>query len=255
MSRLWALATNTFREAVRDRVLYSILFFAVGVLFLSLAMEELTIGDQAKVVRGVAQGAMDVFGSIIAMFLGVSLVWKEIDRKTIYTILSKPIPRWMFVLGKYSGLVLTLLVEVLILTAVYTAMMLVQQGMPPFVVYVSMGMLMAELMLLTAWSTLFSSFTTPTTAAAFTLAIFIIGHLADDIWLFGSQAEHEGVKSVARFLYWALPNFEVFSIRAEAVHERAVPWDRVGLGLLYGLGYTTAVLGAAVAIFQRRDMK
>lgn len=255
MSRLWALASNTFREAVRDRVLYSILFFAVGVLLLSLTMDELTIGDHQKVVRSVAQGAIDTFGSIIAMFLGVSLVWKEIDRKTIYTILSKPIPRWMFLLGKYGGLVLTLLVEVLIMTAVYTLLMVVQQGMPPGVVYVSMGMLMVELMLLTAWSTLFSSFTTPTTAAAFTLAIFVIGHLADDIWLFGSQADNETVRTVARVLYWALPNFEVFSIRPEAVHERAVPWDRVGLGLAYGVGYTTAVLAAAVGIFQRRDMK
>ena len=88
MRRLWALASNTFREAVRDRVLYSILFFAVGIILLSLALREITIGDQAKVVRSVAQGSIDIFGSIIAMFLGVSLVWKEIERKTVYTILS-----------------------------------------------------------------------------------------------------------------------------------------------------------------------
>jgi hypothetical protein len=121
MSRLLGLAINTFREAVRDRVLYSILFFGVGVIFLSLALEELTIGDQAKVVRSVGQGAIDSFGSLIAMFLGVSLVWKELDKKTIYTILSKPIPRWMFVIGKYLGLLLTLLVEVTILMVIYRA--------------------------------------------------------------------------------------------------------------------------------------
>ncbi len=255
MSRLWALAANTCREAIRDRVLYSILFFAVGVLILSLAVREITIGDQATVVRSVAQGSIDLFGSIIAMFLGVSLVYKEIDRKTVYSILSKPIPRWMFVLGKYLGLVLTLALEVALLVVLYTVLMLLQQSMPPGVVYLSMVMLMAELMLLTAWATLFSTFSTPTTAAAFTLAIFVIGHLADDIWLFGSQAESESLQSMARALYWALPNFELFSLRVEAVHNRPVPWDRVVGALAYGAAYTTAVLAVAMAVFQRRDLK
>lgn len=255
MSRIWALASNTFREAVRDRILYSILFFAVGVLFLSLAVEEITIGDQEKVVRSVGQGAIDIFGSIIAMFLGVSLVYKEIERKTVYTILSKPIPRAMFVLGKYAGLVLTLTVEVALLVALYSGMMLFQQHMPPPVVYVSMGLLLVELLLLTAWATLFSTFSTPTTATAFTLAIFVIGHLADDVWLFGNQAESPAVQEMARVLYYALPNFELLSIRSEAVNERAIPWDRVGGALAYGLAYTTAVLSLAVAVFQRRDLK
>ena len=104
MLRIWALAYNTYREAVRDRVLYSILFFAIAVIALSLALQEVTVGDRDKVVRSVAQGAIAAFGSIIAMFLGISLVWKEVERKTVYTILSKPIGRWMFVLGKYLGM-------------------------------------------------------------------------------------------------------------------------------------------------------
>lgn len=255
MRRLWALASNTFREAVRDRVLYSILFFAVGIILLSLALREITIGDQAKVVRSVAQGSIDIFGSIIAMFLGVSLVWKEIERKTIYTILSKPIPRWMFVLGKYAGLMMTLAVEVAILTALYTGVMLAQQGMPPLVLYVSMAMLLAQLGLLTAWATLFSSYSSPTTAAGFTLAVFTIGHLADDIWLFGNQLDNPGLRQVAQVLYWALPNFSVLSLRAQAVHGLDVPWDQAGPALLYGLCYTAAVLGLAMAVFQRRDLR
>lgn len=255
MSRLLALALNTFREAVRDRVLYSILFFGVGVILLSLAMEEITIGDQAKVVRSVGQGAIDLFGSLIAMFLGVSLVWKELDKKTIYTILSKPIPRWMFIVGKYLGLMLTLTVEVAVLLAIYCGLMVAVQGFPPGVVFVSTGMLLLELMLLCAWATLFSSYSEPTTASAFTMAIFAIGHLADDVWLFGSQSDVESVRQIAAALYWMLPNFEVFNIRDYAVHELPVPWERVGPAVVYGLGYTSAVLAAAVAIFQTRDVK
>jgi ABC-type transport system involved in multi-copper enzyme maturation permease subunit len=254
MSRLLGLAINTFREAVRDRVLYSILFFGVGVIFLSLALEELTIGDQAKVVRSVGQGAIDSFGSLIAMFLGVSLVWKELDKKTIYTILSKPIPRWMFVIGKYLGLLLTLLVEVTILMVIYCALMVTVQTFPPTVVFVSMGMLMLELMMLTAWATLFSCYSAPMTASAFTIAIFCIGHLADDFQMYGNQSDSEVIRQVVSIIYWMLPNFEVFNIREMAVHEHPIPWDRVGPAVLYGLSYTAAVLSAAVAIFQRRDL-
>ncbi len=255
MLRLWALAQNTFREAVRDKVLYSILFFAVGVIALSLVMQEITVGDREKVVRSVAQGAVAAFGSIISMFLGISLVWKEVERKTVYTILSKPISRWMFVLGKYLGMMMTLTVVVAVMTLVYTLLMTIQQQLPPLVVYVSVGLLMVELMLLTSWATLFSTYSAPTTAAAFTLAVFVIGNLADDIWLYGSQLENPGAQATARALYWALPNFEMFSLRTQAVHELSIPWEQVLGATAYGLSYTAAVLALAMWVFERRDLK
>ena len=254
MKKVWALAHNTFREAVRDKILYSILFFAIGVIALSLVTQEITVGDRDKVVRSVAQGSIAAFGSIISMFLGISLVWKEVERKTVYTILSKPISRWMFVLGKYLGMMMTLTVVVVIMVLVYTVLLSIQQTVPPMVVYVSAVMLIIELMLLTSWATLFSTYSAPTTAAAFTLAIFAIGHLADDIWLYGNQLDNPGAQSVARVLYWLLPNFEMFNIRDYAVHELPIPWDQVVGGGVYGLFYTAAVLGLAMAVFERRDL-
>jgi ABC-type transport system involved in multi-copper enzyme maturation permease subunit len=251
------LAWNTFREAVRDRVLYSIFFFALGVILLSLAMEEISIGDQAKVVRSMAQGSIDFFAAVIAMFLGISLVWKELERRTVYTILSKPIPRWCFVIGKYLGLVLTVAVQLLLMLLFYVVLMLfqTQQSFPPPVVFVSMGLVLVELMLLTAWATLFSCYSSPTTAAFFTLSIFIIGHLADDVWLYGSQAESPGVQQLSKTLYWVLPNFELFNIREAAVHGREVPWERAWGALAYGLAYTAMILGLAVGVFNRKDIK
>jgi len=189
------------------------------------------------------------------MFLGISLVWKELDKKTIYTILSKPIPRWMFILGKYLGLILTILVEVFLLTIVYTILMTFQQSFPPGVFFASIGMLIVELMLLTAWATLFSAYSAPTTASAFTLAIFVIGHLADDLWLLGSKSDSQMLEEIVKSLYWILPNFEALSIREEAVHEREIPWERIGYSISYGLTYTVAVLSAAVFVFQRKDLK
>ncbi|MEC8424994.1 MAG: ABC transporter permease [Myxococcota bacterium] len=255
MIRVYAVALNTFREAVRDRVFTSILFFAGAFILLSLALQEVTIGDQDKVVRSVGQGSIDVFGSIVAMFLGVSIVWKELDKRTIYTILSKPLPRWQFILGKYAGLLVTVAAELAILGVVYAALLTTQQSFPPAVFFVSMGTLFFELMLLTAWATLFSASSSPTTATAFTLSVFVIGHLADDIWLYGSQVESPAAQAVARGLYWALPNFELFSIRSQAVHELPIPWEQVAGSVGYGLAYSAAVLCMAMFVFQRRDVR
>ncbi len=255
MRRLYAIAVNTFREAIRDRILYSILFFGALVLLISLTMREITIGDQDKVVRSIALGAIRLFGSIIAIFLGIGLVFKELERKTIYTIASKPIPRWLFILGKYAGLMGVIAAELLLMGGLYVALMSTQQGFPATSVFVSWGLLYIELGLLTAWAILFSSYSTPTTAASFSLATFAIGHTADDIKMFASQAQSEVMKQLAEVVYWVLPNFEVFNVSELAVHSQPVPGDYILTALGYGLGYTAAVLAAAVAVFSRRDFK
>lgn len=249
------MATNTFREAVRDRILASILFFAGLLLLLSLAMREMTIGDSEKVVRGVALGGISLIGAIIAIFLGVGLVYKEIERKTIYTLASKPVPRWEILLGKYAGLWITLLVEVVALGLMYTLIVGAQQGLPSGGIYLAMGMLMVELTLLTAWSTLFSTFASPTTASAYSLCVYVIGHFADDLRTFGEAAQDEGLRNVALVLYRVLPNLDVFNVRAEAVHGIAIPAGELGWACAYGLGYTTVVLLIAMAVFERRDFK
>lgn len=253
--RIWAVAMNTFREAIRDKVLNSILFFAALMLFVSLAMQELTIGDQDKVVRGVALGGVSLVAALIAVFLGVGLVYKEIERKTIYTLASKPVPRWHLLLGKYLGLWVTLAVELLALAAMYTLIVGVQQGLPSPQIYLSMAMLMVELTLLTAWSTLFSTFASPMMASAYTLCIYVIGHFCDDLLLFGQKADNPAFKSLMLALYRVMPNLEMFNIRTEAVHGMVVPASELLWSVAYGLGYTTAVLVVAMLVFERRDFK
>jgi len=255
MNRIWAIATNTHREAIRDRVLYSLLFFGCVILVASLITEEITIGDQEKIMRGTALGAISLFSSVIAMFLGVSLVYKELERKTIYTIASKPIPRWMFVLGKYTGLLLTLGVNLAVMSALYVVILGLRLGMPHPSLLAFLGLLFIELMLLTAWATLFSTYSGPTTATAFTLAVFVIGHLADDIWSFGHLAESVWVQHLSEVLYWVLPNFEVFNVQAQATHEVAIEASRIATAAGYGLAYTAVVLIAAILVFQKRDFK
>ncbi len=255
MSRIWVIATNTFREAVRDRVLNSILFFAAIVLGVSLALREISIGDTEKVVRGVALGGVSLLGALIAVFLGVGLVYKEIERKTIYTLASKPIPRWQLLLGKYLGLWITLGAEVALLTLFYVVIVGSQQGLPGLPIFVSMAMLMVELSLVTAWATLFSTFAAPTTATAYTLCVYLIGHFADDLKLFGEAAEPGAFRTMTEVLYRVVPNLETFNLRTEAVHGVAVPASELAWSAAYGLGYTAVVLAIAMMVFERRDFK
>lgn len=252
---IWAVATNTFREAVRDKVLHSILFFAVLLLLVSLGMREVSVGDTDKVVRGVALGGIALVGALIAIFLGVGLVWKEIERKTIYTLASKPVARWRLLLGKYVGLWITLAAELAILTLLYTAIVGSQQGLPSAQVYLAIAMLMLELTLLTAWATLFSTFAAPTTASAYSLCIYVIGHFADDLRLFAQRAEDPTFAALVGALYRVVPNLETFNLRQEAVHGVTVPAAELGWALAYGLGYTAAVLIVAMWVFERRDFK
>lgn len=253
MSQILAVATNTFREAVRDKVLHSILFFAALLLLVSLGMREITIGDQGKVVRGVALGGISLMGGIIAIFLGVGLVWKEIEKKTIFTLASKPVPRWRLLFGKYMGLWLTLAAEVGILTVLYTGIVGSQQGLPSGGIYVAIGLLMLELTLLCAWATLFSTFAAPTTASAYSLCVYLIGHFTDDLRLFGQRSDDPAFQALCETLYRVLPNLEVFNVWAEAVHGVAIPWSEVGWATTYGLGYTAIVLAIAMVVFEKRD--
>jgi len=253
--RISAVASNTFREAVRDKVLYSIIFFAVLLLFASLGMREVALGDRDKVVRGVGLGGISLVGGIIAIFLGVGLVWKEIERKTIYTLASKPVPRWQILLGKYCGLWLTLAVEVVILTVLYTVVIGYQQGVPGAGVYLAMAMLMLELTLVTAFATLFSTFASPMSASAYTLCVYVIGHFADDLYIFGKASENPAFQSLTLALYKVVPNLGMYNLRSEAVHGIAVPGSEVMWAVAYAVGYTAAVLGTAMLVFERRDFK
>jgi ABC-type transport system involved in multi-copper enzyme maturation permease subunit len=255
VSAIWAIALNTWRESIRDRVLYSLFFFSAVIIVISLGAKELSIGDVDKVVRSVALGSIRLFGYGFSLLLGVGLVYKEIEQRTIYTIASKPFPRWHFVLGKYLGLMGVLATLLLGMGTLYCLSVGLQQGFPGAEVFWSWLLLYVELGLLTAWALLLSCGSSPTVATFFALSVTVIGNLADDIWRFGHQAESAGVQSASEALYWLLPNFSVLNVSELAVHQQEVPWDRVLGGVGYGLAYTVVVLLGAFAIFSRRDFK
>ena len=239
MMVIWTLALNTFREAVRDRVPHSI-FFAVVTVCASLVLKDVTLATKT-IVRSIAEGGIDVFASLIAMFLGISIFGKNSEEDGV-PILSNQCPDGIEI-GKYLGLNLTIWVEIVLLSSMYVLLMLFQQDVPSLIFFVSMGLLVMELMLLTAWATLFSTYSAPT-PTAFTISIFTIGHLADDLWLLGSKSD-SALWSRLFTSSTAVFQLEVLSIRELSVHERDVPWSQVG-SMGYGVVYSAVVLMVAV---------
>ena len=253
MIRVWAIAANTLREAVRNRILYALLFFALIPITSSSLLGHLTVGEYHKIVMDVGLAAISIFGVLIAIFVGIGLVNQEIERKTIYTIVSKPVPRGAFVLGKYLGLVMLLaLLVTLMAVAQFVATVLngVSVGAGFVTVLLMIG---AELLVVTAFAVLYSTFTRPTLASFFSLSTVVIGRLSTDIRDFGAASESAFVQKISAVLFWTLPNLEAFNVRAEFVHGVALPGDFVALTLLYGVLYSAVVIAVAVVVFHFRD--
>ncbi|MDX1389754.1 MAG: ABC transporter permease subunit [Acidobacteriota bacterium] len=249
---LGAIALNTFREAIRDRILYLLLAFALVLIVAARLLSLLTVGSEDKIIKDLGLAAISIFGVLTAVFVGVSLVFKEVERRTVYTLLANPVRRWQFVSGKYLGLLLVLGMNVTLMSLTLGAVLLVR-GQAVLPLLPAIWLILVELALITAFSILFSSFTNPILAATGTAAIYIVGHLA---WSFELLKQRLGGGiggTMSDVLYWALPNLGLLNIRAEVVNQIAVPASRVAWATGYGLAYALGVLVLACVIFERRD--
>lgn len=259
--RLWritAIARNAFREAVRDRVLYNLVLFVLLLTGASVFIGELSGGQERKVIVDLGLSAMLVFGVFIAIFVGVGLVYKEIERRTIYAIFSKPVGRGEFLVGKYLGLCLTLLVNVLVMgVGVSLALMYVSGGWDPLIptIWPAVLLIYLELMLITAISLLFSSFSSPALSALLTFMVFIIGHFSADLKALAGSMGSASARWLFTCLYYLLPNLANYSFITPAAHGRAPAAGFIFATGLYALVYISVILAAATLVFSRRNFK
>ena len=258
LGKIGVIALNTFRESVRDRVLYNLVLFVLILVGASIFISELSVNQETKFIATLGLSAMLVFGALIAIFIGVGLVYKEIERRTIYNLLSKPVHRHEFIIGKYFGLCLTLLVNSLVmLAAIELALMYVNQGFTPLQgpVLVAGLLIYLELALLVAIALMFSSFSTPMLAALFTFALYVIGHFSADLKLAASLSPSFVVRSALNSAYYLLPNLKNFNFISQASHGDAINAAHVVWAVVYAVVYVSVLLSAAVLIFQRRNFK
>jgi ABC-type transport system involved in multi-copper enzyme maturation permease subunit len=255
MKRIMVIALNTFKENLRDKILYNLVFFGLMLIGSSILLGSLTIGEQDKITKDLGLASINAFGVLIAIFVGIGLVSREIEKRTIYSIIAKPIPRYQFLLGRYSGLALTLFVNTAIMTVGFVLVLLLASVSLNMGLMKAIGLIFLELLLITAVAIMFSTFTTPTLSATFSLAIYVIGHLTGDLKALGDRLENDLVSGVLNFLYYILPNLEYFNIKSEAVHGIRISWSYLLMTVSYGVTYAAFVMVAACMIFQRRDFK
>lgn len=255
LSRLYAIAANTMREAIRNRVLYTLLFFAILLIGAGVLLSTLSYVEQERILQTLGLSAIRIFGVAIAIFVGVGLIHKEVDRRTIYTILSKPVRRSEFLLGKYFGLVATIWLQAGIMTAAFAAVSL-GTGAPLTAGHAAaLSLVAVELALVVAVATLFSTFTTPLLASLFTTGLYVAGQLSRDLRDLGAQSDVQVVRDATAALYQVLPDLSTFNRSLEAVHGLPVAASDVVLPTLYAAGYISLVLIAATTIFARRDFR
>jgi len=253
-----AIALNTFRETVRDRVLYNLILFAILLVIGSIFVSELSLSEESKFIADLGLSAMTIFGAVISIFIGVTLVFKEIDKRTVNFLLAKPVRRYEFIIGKYAGLALTLLLNSSVMAlGTVLALVYVNRGMSPLVRAIPAAALLIylELLVLVSVALLFSSFTTPMLSALFSFAVFVIGSLSPDLKVAASMSRSGTVRLLLTTLYYLLPNLSNFGFIAEASHGQTVPLRMALSAALYASIYVLVLLSATVAIFQSRSFK
>jgi ABC-type transport system involved in multi-copper enzyme maturation permease subunit len=256
MNRILVIARNTFREAVRDRVLYNLVLFVLMITASAVFLGELTAGQEARTIVNLGLTAMLVFGAFISIFVGVSLVSKEIEKRTVFAIFSKPVGRGEFIVGKYLGLCLTLLVNVLLMgVGVSLALLYVSSGNLALSIWAAIFLIFLELTILTAIATLFSSFSSPALSALLTFFIFIIGHSSASLRDFAQNLGSQSAKLFFDAVYYLLPNLSFFTFRTNAAHGDTPPAAMLGGAVLYALVYVCITLAATIVIFSRRNFK
>ena len=252
---LRAIAGNTVRELVRSKLLYNLLLFAVLLIAGSLFVSELTIADFDRIIIDLGLVAIELVGALLAVLIGVSVVAGEVERRTIFPTLAKPISRASFLLGRYAGLLFVLVLNVLVmLGALALVLRLASFSLTPTAAAAA-ALIAIELAVLAAMAIFFASFTTPILAAAFSFSFFLIGHLLTDVRAYGTRTKSESTRLLTAAVYRALPDLELFNLKWHAANKLPVPAGLMTSAALYGLWYTAALLLLAIAVFNRRDLK
>jgi Cu-processing system permease protein len=253
MWHLAIIARNTFRENIRDRVLYNLLLFAALLCGGSVLLAQLTIMERDRIMTDIGLAAINLFGVIIAIFVGIGLVSKEIEKRTIYTILARPIQRLEFILGKFVGLALTLTVNMAAMLCMYLFTLWINNISIHVSLIQAAQLMLVEVILVTAIALLFSTFTTASLSAIFTLSLYVVGHLTADLKAIAGKSNNDVVESAVMALYYLCPNLEMLNMKDQAGAGLAITGTYELTATCYGLFYTGLLLASAGLLFQRRE--
>jgi ABC-type transport system involved in multi-copper enzyme maturation permease subunit len=266
--RVGLVALHVFKESVRDRVLYSIVAFAIVLVAASFLIGEITAGQDLKIIKDLGLATIELAGLIMAVFIGIGLVAREIDRRSIYSLLAKPLPRWEFVVGKFAGLVLTIGVNLGLMTAAFYLLLAWMGWSAPEqirksweapaadpAILLAVAMILAELVVVTAIALFFSTFSSSALLSlVLTMGVWVAGVESADLRHFGNLVVSPAAPLVSA-LGWIVPAFGAFDIKAAIVHGERVSHALVAWRAVYAIVYSAAALGASVFVFSRREFR
>lgn len=268
-ARVQLVAWHVFKEGARDRVLFSVVGFAVLLFGASLLLGQLTAGQDLKIIKDLGLAVIEMSGVLMSVLIGVGLVAREIDKRSIYGLLARPVRRWEFIIGKYAGLLLTLASNIAVMTAaLYAVLAWMQWSASPIVrasweapaldpaILVAVVFVMAELAILTAVALFFSTFSSSALwSTLFSLGVFVAGQFSGELRELSAAVGSPGAGVVARIVAMVLPAFGAFDVKAQVVHGLPIPLEYVGFTLAYGVVYAAAILMATVTVFNRREFQ
>jgi Cu-processing system permease protein len=256
--RIFAIAANVFKETIRDRVLYVILFFAVILLLGTRFLPEVAAGSSVKLILDAGLATISLFGLVVAVFVGTNLLNKEIEKRTIFVLIAKPLKRSELLLGKHLGLgaVLAVLVGLMFLAFLLAIFAIIQVD-PGFVplqsIVWAVAMNYLELLVIIAAALFFGTFTSSLMASVFTLSLYLIGHFSRDLLALGAIAKNENIATLTRVIYTILPDLERFNFRNESIYGVAPNLTEIGFTLALGILYIALFMSGAITIFSRRE--
>jgi ABC-type transport system involved in multi-copper enzyme maturation permease subunit len=252
-TKITAIMLNTFREAIRDKVFIAVVIFSIVVMGSARIIKPLTLGEEAKVIKDIGLNTITLFSVLIAILIGGRLVYKEIEKRTVFLILTRPISRWQFIIGKYFGLLLVLFQSVLIMTGVFYLILLFLGIAANFYLLWAVVLTFFELAVITSIAIFFSTFSTPITSSVFTFALYCIGHLTRDLKTLAAISKSAPAIVMTDVLYYVLPNLSNFNIKAQVVHNALVDYKIILFTFLYAIVYSSFVLFISCLIFRKKD--
>ena len=254
MRAILSVAATTFRESIRNRTVLGILILALGFIVSALLLAELSLDQRLRVITDWGLFCVSIFAVILAVLIGVSLVHKEVRRKTLYAVLSRPIHRWQYVVGKYLGLALTLLVEVGTMSVSLILLLWISGQPPGALLIMALLAILAEILLVAALAVFFASFASPYLSGLFTLGLFVVGRSLEALGTLADKVENTAVHGFLKGLFFVLPDFADYNLSTRVVHEIPIGPGELGWLWLYGIGYMGLLLFFGAWIFTRRDL-
>jgi ABC-type transport system involved in multi-copper enzyme maturation permease subunit len=255
MFRILAIAENTFKEAVRQRILVLLVIFSILLIIISIFLEPFAIGESPKILRDIGLAVAPLFGILVVIIIGSTLVYKDIEKRTIYTVITKPVKRSEIILGKFFGFIALIAILLCAMAIIQQLVIFMYEGAFDFTLLIAVPFSLLEIMVLLGILLLFSSFSSPALSALFGIIFFVIGHASPDLKAFATHVESSALKSFAHIVYYILPNLENFNFRLELVHKLPLYGDQLFFSVCYGLIYTIFLLYIAILVFEKREFK